>query len=253
MSKKVLLCILDGWGLGENHSKNAIFLAKKKNYNFLSEKYGFIKLNASENFVGLPKGQFGNSEVGHTNIGAGRIIMQDIMRISNSFKSGEIEEKDIIKKIINKCKRIHLVGLISDGGVHGHQNHLFDLIDILSKKNSEIFVHCILDGRDSSPLSGMENLKLLIKKIGDRKKIKIASISGRFFAMDRDNRWERIEKAYRAIIEGTAKKKKTLLTLYMKVIRNILQTSFLSQQILQIIVVQKTVMDFLLQIIEQTG
>ena len=211
MSKKVLLCILDGWGLGKNHETNAIYQAKTPSFEVLKSRYGLIKLKASENNVGLPEGQFGNSEVGHTNIGAGRIIMQDIMRISNSFKSGEIEEKDIIKKIIKKCKRIHLVGLVSDGGVHGHQNHLFDLIDILSKKNSEIFVHCILDGRDSSPVSGMENLKLLIKKIGDRKKIKIASISGRFFAMDRDNRWERIEKAYRAIIEGTAQKKKNLI------------------------------------------
>ena len=205
MSKKVLLCILDGWGLGESHSQNAISQAKIKNFELLSENFGYLKLNASENNVGLPKGQFGNSEVGHTNIGAGRIILQDIMRISESFKNNQIKNKKIIKEVINECKRIHIVGLISDGGVHGHRDHLFDLIEILNKNNPEIFIHCILDGRDSSPLSGIDNIQLLLNKIGDRKNIKISSITGRFFALDRDNRWERIEKAYRAIIEGSAK------------------------------------------------
>ena len=212
MKKKVLLCILDGWGLGENHSENAIFLANKKNFESLTNKYGCLRLNASENDVGLPVGQFGNSEVGHTNIGAGRIILQDIMRISKSFSNNEIRKKDIITNVVDNCKRIHIVGLISNGGVHGHQNHLFELIEILNKNKPHIFIHCILDGRDSSPLEGIENLSLLMKNIGNRENIKIASISGRFFAMDRDNRWERVEKAYRAIIDGNARKKKDHLS-----------------------------------------
>ena len=208
MRKKVLVCILDGWGLGKNNSHNAVFLAKKKkNFDYLTKKYGYLKLKASENDVGLPSGQFGNSEVGHTNIGAGRIILQDVMRISKSFSNGEIKNKSSITNILEKCKRIHIVGLISKGGVHGHQDHLFDLIEILNKNKPNIYIHCILDGRDSSPIGGKENLRVLTKKIGKRKNIKIASISGRFFAMDRDNRWERIEKAYKAIIEGSGPKK----------------------------------------------
>ncbi len=207
MLKRVLLCILDGWGLGENDGSNAISIANTPNFDFLSTKYDFIKLMASENDVGLPNGQFGNSEVGHTNIGAGRIIMQDIMRISRSFDNDELRDNETIKKVKTNCKRIHLIGLVSDGGVHGHQKHLFDLIEILNQKDSEILIHCILDGRDSSPLGGIENIKQLKKIIGKRKNIKIASISGRFFAMDRDNRWDRVEKAYKAIIEGTAQKK----------------------------------------------
>ena len=212
MRKKVLVCILDGWGLGKNNSHNAIFLAKKKNFDYLTKKYGYLKLKASENDVGLPAGQFGNSEVGHTNIGAGRIILQDIMRISKSFSNGEIKNTSSIINILEKCKRIHIVGLISKGGVHGHQDHLFDLIEILNKNKPNIYIHCILDGRDSSPIGGKENLRVLTKKIGKRKNIKIASISGRFFAMDRDNRWERIEKAYKAIIEGSGPKKSKYLS-----------------------------------------
>ncbi|MEE2695340.1 MAG: 2,3-bisphosphoglycerate-independent phosphoglycerate mutase [Pseudomonadota bacterium] len=207
MKKKILLCILDGWGLGRNHSKNAIHLAKKKNFDYFLERFGSIKLNASEKNVGLPTGQFGNSEVGHMNIGSGRIILQDILRISRSFENGEIKKKPLLKNLINNCKRLHLLGLLSDGGVHGHQDHLFQLLEIFNEKSPKIFIHCILDGRDSSPISGMENIKLLLEKIEGKKNIEIASISGRFFAMDRDNRWERIEKAYRAIVEGSAKKK----------------------------------------------
>ena len=171
MSKKVLLCILDGWGLGEKDPTNAVFSAKTKNFNTLIKKFGSVKLMASENSVGLPKGQFGNSEVGHTHIGAGRVILQDIMRISKSFENHQIEKKKIINELVNNCKRIHIVGLISDGGVHGHQNHLFRLIEILNINSPQILIHCILDGRDSSPLSGFENIQLLLKKIGKRNNI----------------------------------------------------------------------------------
>ena len=204
MTKKVLLCILDGWGIGEKNKNNAIHIAKTKNFDYLAKKYGFIKLDASETEVGLPKGQFGNSEVGHMSIGAGRVILQDILRINKAFDNGVFKENKLIKKIKEKSKRIHLVGLLSDGGVHGHQDHLLKLIDIF--KDCKVLVHGILDGRDTSPISGVENVKFLQKKIKDYDNVKIASLSGRFYAMDRDNRWERIEKVYRAIINGDLKK-----------------------------------------------
>ena len=209
MKKKVLLCILDGWGIGRKNKNNAIHVAKTKNFDNLTKKYGFIKLDASESEVGLPNGQFGNSEVGHMSIGAGRVILQDILRINKAFDNGFFKEHKLIRKIKETAKRIHLVGLLSDGGVHGHQNHLLELIDIL--KDCKVLIHGILDGRDTSPLSGVENVKLLQKKIKNYHNVKIASLSGRFYAMDRDNRWERIEKAYKAIIEGNLKKTKCFI------------------------------------------
>ena len=206
--KKVLLCILDGWGIGSKNKYNAIESAKKKNFDYLSKKFGFIKLHASEKKVGLPFGQFGNSEVGHMNIGAGRVILQDILRIDKSFKNGTFEKNPNFLNMLNNCKKIHLVGILSSGGVHGHQNHLFQLIDILNQNNKEVLLHCFLDGRDSSPISGLENMKKLNEIIKKNKKIKVVSVCGRFFSMDRDNRWDRIEKAYKVIIEGNGEKKK---------------------------------------------
>ena len=226
MSNKVLLCILDGWGLGKDNPTNAISMAKKKNYDFLTSNYGYTNLKASGNDVGLPKGQFGNSEVGHTNIGAGRIILQDIMRISESFRNDEIKEKSVIKKIISDCNRIHIIGLLSDGGVHGHQNHFFELIEIFNQNKPEICLHCILDGRDSSPISGIENMKLLKKRIDKRKNIKVATVSGRFFAMDRDNRWQRVEKAYKAIIDGDAPQMKDCISSIRKSYNNHITDEF---------------------------
>ena len=162
MTKKVLLCILDGWGIGEKNKNNAIHTAKTENFDNLVKKYGFIKLDASETEVGLPKGQFGNSEVGHMSIGSGRVILQDILRINKAFDNGTFKENKLIKKIKEKSKRIHLVGLLSDGGVHGHHDHLLKLIDIF--KDCKVLIHGILDGRDTSPISGVENVKFLKKK-----------------------------------------------------------------------------------------
>ena len=211
MKKKVMLCILDGWGEAESSSYNAISEAKKNNFDQIVNKYGMIKLFASEQQVGLPNGQFGNSEVGHMNIGAGRVILQDILRIGKGFENGYIENHQTIKEIKLNCKRIHICGLLSDGGVHGHQDHLFKMVEIFKKKDLEILLHCFLDGRDSSPISGLENVKKLSEMIKNNKNIKIVSLCGRFFSMDRDNRWDRIEKAYKAIIEGTAEKKKNFI------------------------------------------
>ena len=202
--KKTLLCILDGWGIGKKDDGNAIHLAETKNFEHLSHKFSGIEISASEKQVGLPEGQFGNSEVGHMNIGAGRVLLQDILRINKLFGENKIEKNNLIQDIIKQCRRIHLMGILSDGGVHGHQEHLFKLMEIFDNKENEILLHCFLDGRDSSPISGKDNLKILQEKIGNRNNIKLASLCGRFFSMDRDNRWDRINLAYKAIIEGSS-------------------------------------------------
>tara|TARA_A100001011_G_scaffold388398_1_gene467919 strand:- start:621 stop:2123 length:1503 start_codon:yes stop_codon:yes gene_type:complete len=202
--RKILLCILDGWGLGKKNKYNAIEVAKTDNFDSITKNFDLGKLHASEKKVGLPAGQFGNSEVGHMNIGGGRIILQDILRIDKSFKNGNFEKNSNFLKMLQESSRIHLLGILSSGGVHGHQDHLFKIIEILNKKKKEIFLHCFLDGRDSSPISGYENVLNLMKKIKNQKNIKIASICGRFYSMDRDNRWDRINLAYKAIIEGSA-------------------------------------------------
>ena len=211
MKKKIILCILDGWGIGKKNNKNALHLANLKNFDRLKKTYGQIKLDASETQVGLPQGQFGNSEVGHMSIGAGRILLQDILRINTAFRNGEIRENKLIQSVKNKCSRIHLVGLLSGGGVHGHEDHLFQLIDIFRKEDNNIFIHGILDGRDSSPISGIESVRVLQEKIEKVSNVQISSLSGRFYAMDRDNRWERVEKAYNSIILGNQKKTDLLI------------------------------------------
>ena len=202
--RKILLCILDGWGLGKKNKYNAIEVGKTQNFDAIAKTFGMVKLFASEKKVGLPCGQFGNSEVGHMNIGGGRIILQDILRIDKSLKNGDFEKNSNFLKMLHNSKRIHLLGILSSGGVHGHQDHLFKIIEILVKKKKEVFLHCFLDGRDSSPISGYENMSNLVEKIKNKKNIKIASICGRFYSMDRDNRWDRINQAYKAIIEGSA-------------------------------------------------
>ncbi len=206
INKKVILCILDGWGIAPLSESNAITSSKKKNYEYLISKFPNTILKASEIDVGLPKGQFGNSEVGHMNIGSGRAIKQDILRIYDAIENGDLKENIQLKELQKKSRRIHIIGLLSSGGVHGHEDHLFALIDLFTNTSNEIFIHCILDGRDSSPKSGLVSMKKLKEKIKDKNNIKIGTISGRYYALDRDNRWERIELAYRAIVEGKSKK-----------------------------------------------
>ncbi len=206
--RKILLCILDGWGIGKKNKYNAIEVAKTTNFDAIVKKFDMGKLYASEKNVGLPSGQFGNSEVGHMNIGGGRIILQDILRIDKSLKNGNFEKNSNFLKMLQESKRIHLLGILSSGGVHGHQDHLFKIIEILEKKKKEVLLHCFLDGRDSSPISGYQNMSILMEKIKSKKRIKIASICGRFYSMDRDNRWDRINQAYKAIIEGSADQQK---------------------------------------------
>ena len=209
INKKIILCIMDGWGISNQNQNNAIYSASTINYDYFLKKYPNTQLIASEKGVGLPTNQFGNSEVGHMNIGAGRIILQDILRINESIKSGRMKNNFKLNKIKKDCQNIHILGLISNGGVHGHIDHLISIIDILKKKKNKIFIHCILDGRDTPPTSGIKFMKVLLDKINKADNITVASISGRYFTMDRDNRWERVEQAYNSIIEGVSKNKFT--------------------------------------------
>jgi len=193
--KPLLLCILDGIGINDNIKGNAYKLANTPNLDNLFSNYPSSELEASSTLVGLPLGQMGNSEVGHSNIGAGRIVYQAIQKINEeidkrSFYSNE-KLVDMFKYLKNSGGRLHLMGLVSDGGVHSSLKHLQALIDLYSLNNIEIYLHIFTDGRDTLPNSSLEYIKSI-----DLKKAKIASISGRYYAMDRDNRYERVEKAY---------------------------------------------------------
>lgn len=211
MNKVTALIILDGWGIGPDYEGNAIKRAKTPNFDVLMRRYPNTILSTSGYDVGLPKGQMGNSEVGHLNIGAGRIVYQDLTRITMSIENGEFYENESLLNAIYHAKNnnstLHLIGLLSDGGVHSHNTHLYSLIE-LAKKNdlSNVEIHCITDGRDVSPTSSPNYIKELMKKI---KKIGVGHIStimGRYYAMDRNRQWDRVELAYNAIIKGLGEK-----------------------------------------------
>ena len=208
MSKKpVALIILDGYGINETVEGNAIKKAKQPNLDRYFADYPNTVLYASGMSVGLPDGQMGNSEVGHTNIGAGRVVYQELTRITKAIKDGDIYENDVLLEAIENCKKndsaIHFAGLLSDGGVHSHIEHLFGLIEFAKKSGLEkIYVHCIMDGRDVSPTSGADFVKQLSEKLSELGVGKIATISGRYYAMDRDNNWNRVVKAYDAMVNN---------------------------------------------------
>ncbi|MEL7646613.1 MAG: 2,3-bisphosphoglycerate-independent phosphoglycerate mutase [Sedimentibacter sp.] len=207
MNKVTALIILDGWGLGEDYEGNAIKRAKTPNFDVLMRKYPNTVLSASGYDVGLPKGQMGNSEVGHLNIGAGRIVYQDFTRITKSIEDGEFENNEALKGAIDFVKKnnstLHLIGLLSDGGVHSHNTHLYSLLE-LAKKNGveDVQVHCITDGRDVSPTSSPNYIKELQKRIKSIGTGHIASIMGRYYAMDRNKQWDRVELAYNTLVNG---------------------------------------------------
>ncbi len=217
-NKLVALIVLDGWGLGEKYEGNAISLADTPNFTRLQENYPYTTLQASGLAVGLPEGQMGNSEVGHLNIGAGRIIYQELTRITKSIENEEFFKKDefinAIKNVKLNNSKLHLMGLLSDGGVHSHNEHLYALLKLAKKSNlDEVYIHCFLDGRDVPPASAkgyIEDLEDKLKEIGIGK---IATVSGRYYAMDRDKRWERIKKAYNAMLLGKGIEGKTALEL----------------------------------------
>lgn len=208
---KAAIIVLDGWG--ENPSKvgNAVAAANHPNFDRLLEKYPHSLINACGEYVGLPDGQMGNSEVGHLNIGAGRVMYQPLMKITNDMKTGEFYNKVLVKEIYEKIsddKSLHLLGLLSDGGVHSHIEHLKNIITHSKKENiKSLYVHVFLDGRDALPHSGIDFVRELEEHMNSIGLGEIATISGRYYAMDRDNRWERIEKAYNNIVYAKNKTK----------------------------------------------
>ncbi len=212
MSKKpVVLMVLDGYGLNDKTEGNAIAQADTPVMDKLMAECPFVKGNASGLEVGLPAGQMGNSEVGHMNIGAGRIIYQELTRITKAIEDGTFFENAELKAAMDNVKKnqssLHLFGLLSDGGVHSHNTHLYGLLEMAKRNGVEnVYVHCFLDGRDTAPTSGKGFAEELQKKMDEIGVGQIASVHGRYYAMDRDNRWDRVEKAYNALVCGEGEK-----------------------------------------------
>ncbi|BBF41956.1 2,3-bisphosphoglycerate-independent phosphoglycerate mutase [Lachnospiraceae bacterium KM106-2] len=208
MSKKpTVLMILDGYGLNDNQKANAVAEAKTPVMDKLMSECPFVKGYASGMAVGLPDGQMGNSEVGHLNMGAGRIVYQELTRITKEIQDGDFFKNEALLKAVENCKKnnsdLHLFGLLSSGGVHSHNTHLYGLLELAKREGlSNVYVHAFLDGRDTAPASGkgfVEELEAKMKEIGVGK---VATVMGRYYVMDRDNRWDRVEKAYKAMAEG---------------------------------------------------
>ncbi len=205
--KPVVLVIMDGWGVAPPSKGNGITLAKKPVFDHLVANYPVMTLQASGEAVGLSWGEMGNSEVGHLNLGSGKIIYQTLPRINKSIEDGSLKKNEALFKAFTQVKknksRLHLFGLVSNGGVHSHQDHLYALLDICKAQGlSEVYIHAILDGRDTRKDGGLDFIKQLQAKITEVGLGKIASLSGRFYAMDRDNHWDRIQKAFAAIALG---------------------------------------------------
>src|SRR5438309_7017039 len=205
--KPIVLTILDGWGYSPETKANAIALARKPTYDRLLRDYPNTLIHTSGPFVGLPEGQMGNSEVGHLNIGAGRIVHMDITRIDLMIQNGEFFRHPVLLAAMKHARtggrRLHIFGLVSDGGVHSHITHLYALLK-MAKQNSvdRVFVHAFMDGRDTLPTSGAGYLEQLQQKMREYGIGKIASVSGRYYAMDRDRRWDRIAKAFNVMVRG---------------------------------------------------
>ena len=205
--KPVVLCILDGWGLTEDKKYSAIAKANVPNFNSYIKQYPNSKLNASGEFVGLPDGQMGNSEVGHTNIGAGRIVMQDLPMINRDVANNSVKDrpiiKDMVKKMQNSGGAMHLMGLLSDGGVHSHINHIINFARTFGDAGVKVYLHLLLDGRDVAQKSALTYIKKLYDELDkDYPNMFIATVGGRYYGMDRDKRWDRVEKAYNSIVLG---------------------------------------------------
>ncbi|HSH14162.1 MAG TPA: 2,3-bisphosphoglycerate-independent phosphoglycerate mutase, partial [Desulfurivibrionaceae bacterium] len=203
----VLLAILDGWGCGAPTPGNAIHQARTPNMDGWLRHYPHTTLVAHGEAVGLPAGQMGNSEVGHLNIGAGRVVYQDLTRINRDLANGDFFANPVLVGVMGRCRiedrALHLLGLLSDGGVHSHFEHLIGLLEMAARQGlKKVYIHAFLDGRDTPPSSGkhyLERLEAELARIGVGR---IATLSGRYYAMDRDNRWERVELAWRALVQG---------------------------------------------------
>ena len=203
----VVLMILDGWGISEQTEGNAIAQSSTPNMDKLLAQYPHSQLLCSGEAVGLPDGQQGNSEVGHLNLGAGRVVYQELTRINKAVREHTLQDNAAFQQVMDACiaqqKPLHLMGLVSPGGVHSHSDHLYGLLELARDKNiPEVYVHCFLDGRDVGPSTGLGFVKELEEKLSQLGIGKIATVSGRYYAMDRDNRWERVEKAYLAMTAG---------------------------------------------------
>ncbi|MDY0116671.1 MAG: 2,3-bisphosphoglycerate-independent phosphoglycerate mutase [Sulfurimonadaceae bacterium] len=203
MAKKAILVITDGIGYSAKTDYNAFFNATKPTYDTLFKTTPYSLIDTFGLSVGLPEGQMGNSEVGHMTLGSGRILYQDLVKISLALKDGSLETNSVLKELLDSSQRVHLVGLMSDGGVHSHIDHFLGFAKIGEKNGKKVFLHLITDGRDVSPTSAPKFLEQVKTVLNDN--IKIATISGRFYSMDRDNRWDRVEKGYKAIVNATPK------------------------------------------------
>jgi 2,3-bisphosphoglycerate-independent phosphoglycerate mutase len=205
--KPIVLTVLDGWGYRAETKGNAIALARKPAYDELIQKFPNTLIQTSGPFVGLPEGQMGNSEVGHMNMGAGRIVHMDITRIDLMIATKQLQNVPLFQQAMERGRQrqLHFLGLLSDGGVHSHINHLFALLEMAKQQKVEkVFVHCFMDGRDTPPNSGRDYVRQLQQKMRELGVGEIATLVGRYYAMDRDNRWERVEKAYCAVVHGEA-------------------------------------------------
>jgi len=203
--KPIVLTVLDGWGYRAETKGNAIALARKPAYDALLKKFPNTLIHTSGPWVGLPEGQMGNSEVGHMNMGAGRIVHMDITRIDLLIANKQLQNVPLFQQAMERgrLRQLHFLGLLSDGGVHSHIQHLFALLEMAKQQKVEnVFVHCFMDGRDTPPNSGRDYVRQLQQKMRELGMGQIASLVGRYYAMDRDNRWERVELAYRAAVYG---------------------------------------------------
>jgi 2,3-bisphosphoglycerate-independent phosphoglycerate mutase len=203
LAKKAILVITDGIGYSCKTEYNAFYNAQKPTYDKLFSDTPHSLIETSGLSVGLPKGQMGNSEVGHMSIGSGRVLYQDLVKISLALSENTLEKNTVLQNLFNTTKRLHLIGLMSDGGVHSHIDHFMGIADIAAKEGIEVFLHLITDGRDVSPTSAQKYLKKVKEHLNEN--VKIATISGRFYTMDRDNRWERVQRGYDAIVNAIPK------------------------------------------------
>ncbi len=207
MKKTNVLCIMDGFGFNPSTYGNAVVAAKKPNLDMLMEKYPHTYIGASGLDVGLPDGQMGNSEVGHTNMGAGRVVYQELTRITKSIEDGDFFENEALKTAVQNAidnnSALHLMGLMSNGGVHSHNSHIWAIIELAKRMGlKNVYLHCIMDGRDVPPTSGKDFVAEAIEKMNEIGVGKVATVVGRYYAMDRDNNWDRVKKAYDAIVNG---------------------------------------------------
>ncbi len=203
MNKKAILVITDGIGYSSKVQNNAFYNAKKPTYDKLFAETPHSLIDTYGLSVGLPEGQMGNSEVGHMSIGSGRVLYQDLVKISLALSENTLEKNEVLQSLLSKSDRLHLIGLMSDGGVHSHIDHFMGIADIAAKNGKKVFLHLITDGRDVSPTSAQKYIEKVQEHVNEN--ISIATISGRFYSMDRDNRWERIQRGYEAIVNAEPK------------------------------------------------